>query len=161
VPVRWSPRCLKTCRTHEGKLSENLTTTGPMLQTPSLNRSGRPTDRLQERDVVERLLEDLHRARGERPGAHVRIGVRGHEDDGNFGARGEKPLLELEATHSPHPHVEEETAGVRWTPWTEELLRRREEIYPEPGRPQERLQRLPKGLVIVNNRHSRTVEHAL
>ena len=110
-----------------------------------------PLDLLQEGLAVERLLDELDRARLHRPDRHRHVRERRDEDDRHSLAPRDEILVQVEPTRSRHTHVKDEAAGPPGREPSEELVGGGERLDPEAHGLQEPLQRVPHVGIVVDD----------
>src|SRR5262245_29809543 len=95
----------------------------------------RVEDGAQQPVLLERLLDEIERAFLHRLDRHRHVAVPGEEDDRDVDAALEKLLLEREAGHPWHAHVEHDAGGTRAAVALEERERRWKRLHVQTGGP--------------------------
>src|SRR5678815_3438378 len=117
-------------------------------------------NRIQKILVTEWLGEELDGACLHRANGHWNIAMRSDEDDGNVNIGCRQLVLKVQAAKPWQSDIENKTAGdighaVHASPETiEKLLGGSKEPDFKADRPQQILQRVPHGLIIVHNEYA-------
>jgi hypothetical protein len=105
-----------------------------------------------EQDLIaEWFVQKGHRASAQRPRLRLLI-LMGRDEDEWYGAMGHgQLLLEFEAAHPRHPHVDDQTCRSRQMPGLQQILCRGAHFSPETNRSKETLEGFAHGLIIIDN----------
>jgi len=108
-------------------------------------------ERVQQCLVAERFAQECSGARAKRLLARRLIAMGSDENDRDAGAGAGQPPLQLEAGHSGHAHVDDQTSDLGKTSRIQQLLRGRKDVDFEASGPQETLERLTYRLIVIDD----------
>ncbi len=114
---------------------------------------------LDQQLLAERLFEKLGGARLQRPHRDRHVAVPGDDDDRQVRAALHQHTLHFQPAHARHAHVENQAARLGRIERGQKFLRRRERLHFQPDGPQEHVERLAHGGVVVNHEYDRLRLH--
>jgi hypothetical protein len=85
--------------------------------------------------------------------------VRGKEDDWKLRFGRDNLMLQIEAAHAGHADVENQACRIPRLIGAQKRLRRRKTQRPKADRSNEIVERIPKGVVIINDSYDRSTGH--
>jgi hypothetical protein len=115
---------------------------------------------LKQRLFPEGFVQKVHRAAFKRSLSRVVIDMRGDEDDRDIGVVRYQLTLKLESVHAGHPDIENQASRIARLIRTQERFRRRKTLRPKADGLDQIVERIPKRVVVVDNRNERTLGHA-
>jgi len=118
-------------------------------------------DAIEKLLVVERFLEEVHRATLHRADAGVHVSVPGDEDDRNITLRLSQRRLEIETARAWQPNVEHEACGSIRGRLVEERLGRLEGFDLQADGPNQSREGSAHRRVVVDDIHDRRSNGAL
>src|SRR5262249_40507925 len=127
--------------------------------TPGSGTRKSGIERLDQSRIAERLGQALHRALLEHEWTEGFLCLRGDEDDWNLMSADPQLPLPLGAGRARHGNIEDQTARLIDVIGCQELFGRREHLSRVAQLLQQVWQRLAYGLVVVDDRHERTIYH--
>ncbi|HVO91224.1 MAG TPA: hypothetical protein VMT22_00195 [Terriglobales bacterium] len=89
----------------------------------------------------------------------VIVCVRCNEDDRDLPVGRNDLTLQIESTHAGHSHVENQAFRITRLIRTQERLRRRETLCLKSDRSDQIIERIPKRIIVVDNRNERNTGH--
>ena len=108
---------------------------------------------------MEWFVQESHRAGVESSCARTVICVRGNEDDWNLPFGRDDLMLQIEAAHAGHSDVENQASGLPRLIRIQKRLRRSETLCLKSDRSDQIVERIPKSVVIVDDRNERSTGH--
>jgi len=109
--------------------------------------------------LTEWFVQKGHCAGFEGSRSSIAICVRRYEDDRESPVGRNDLTLQIEAVHAGHSHIENQACGIARLIRTQKRFRRRETFRPKSDRPDQIVERIPKSVVIIDNRNERNSRH--
>src|SRR5918993_1185075 len=127
---------------------------------PQIDRSAkRGRHGTEQSRLAERLEQALHGSLRQHARADAIVSSRRDVDDWNLEPSARQLLLEIGSGHARHRDVQDQAPRLANEPRREELFGRRERPGAEAAHLEQIRERLPYGLVVVDDRHERPLAH--
>jgi hypothetical protein len=115
--------------------------------------------RIEQFFLVERFVQKSHRAGFDGLRARIVICVRCNEDDWDLPVGRNDLTLQIESAHAGHSDIENQACRIARLTRTQKRFRRRETLSPKSDRLDQIVERIPKSIVIVNDRNEWNTGH--
>lgn len=123
-------------------------------QTPVVGIGGERTmDAVDQFLIAEGLLQEIECTMLDGFDGHRNIGMTADENHGDDRAAAIEFLLQIEAAHARHTHIEHETSGLIGLPVGQELLRRSERGRGQTRGFQQQTQLISHRIIVIDDEH--------